>query len=379
MLTFYYCGAMPTPVFGRTVLLVTIAVVTIGLSGCAPAKVTPAAHPTSTHEATKPAAASPSPTPSPSATLADAPTSVFGGTCGSVFSPAFVTATLGAPAPAHAPAYSEVYSFAPLAYGGIACNWEQRGAGDNAAFLDLTVMSATSGVQVSADSVYCYGDTAASAGSQGSCSFSTTASGYWASGVVYTPAGTTNTAAKVAATRFIAAFSGTAAAAGKPIDPGAVAGPWSHTMDCDALSAATQITTVVKSPGLADQSADLEPGELPEGYAASLTASGVYACNWSQPAIPAPKGEIPGFTLQVFPGGGRTRTVLPEFPGQATAAVSGADYAYTFTDPDSGGRILNVFSGNNMFQLLFTPAVPTATMAAAAKTLVSVLNAGITH
>jgi hypothetical protein len=368
---------MSSRLVSGAVLLVVAAVAVTVLVGCTSKSTTATSHPKTTHTSAKPASPIPSATPTPTVTVADAPTLVFGGTCGSVFSPTFVTATLGAPAPTQPQAYGEVYSFAPLAYGGIACSWEQRGAGDNPAYLDLTVLSATSGVPVSANSIYCYGDSTASAGSQGSCAFSTTASGYWASGVVYTPAGTTDTAAKAAAGKFVAAFSGTAAAAGKPTDPGAVSGLWSHTMDCDALSVATEITTQVTSPGLADQSADLEPGELPAGYASSLTAGGVYACNWSQPTTPAPEGEIAGFTLQVFPGGGRTRTLLPDLPGQTTVAVSGADYAYSFTDAD-GGRILNVFSGNNMLQLSFQVDVPVATMATGAKALLSVLNAGIT-
>jgi hypothetical protein len=272
----------------------------------------------------------------------------------------------------------ESYTLAARDFGGTLCRWSQNTTGDDAAVLNAVVLSATSGIAVAKNDIYCYGPTAKSATSQGACSFSNSAAGYWITGVLYTAAGTTNSTAKAAVQNLTAIFAANAAAAPAPVDPIPAVGIWSHTADCDRVSTTSKVLTALASPSLKVQDADTEPGEMPAGYAASLRAAGVYACSWNQDSATSQAGQISGFTATVLPGGGSMSTVVAALSGASSVRVTGADHAFVVTDPQQYTN-LDVFAGSNMLQLSFTDAATVARMSLAASALIAALDAGETN
>jgi hypothetical protein len=351
-----------------------LVVLVLGLAGCAATHPVAIgiASPSSSPSSPSSLSLTPSPTPTPAAAV-----QAFGGSCDSVLGTAAVSSALGVTEVPRMVIPDEPYTLATVDYGGTPCHWSQNTTGDNGAFLNAVVLSAASGVPVATNDISCYGSTAKSATSQGACSFSNSAAGYWITGVLYTAVGTTNSAAKAAVQNLTAVFaanSASAAASGASA-PAAPAGVWSHTANCDGISTTSKVATALASPGLKVQDSDTEPGEMPGGYAASLRAAGVYACAWGQTASSVPAGQIAEFTATVLPGGGSLSTVVAALPGASRVQVTGAAHSYVLSDAQLSTD-LDVFAGSNMLQLNFDKSATVARMSSAASSLIAALDAG---
>jgi hypothetical protein len=356
----------------RRIGVAALVVLALGLAGCA------VTHPAAVGIASpssSPSSLTPTPTPTPTSVQ------VFGGSCDSVLGTAAVSSALGVTEVPRTVIPAEPYTLATVDFGGTLCDWSQNTTGDNGAFLNAVVLGAASGVPVAKNDIYCYGPTAKSATSQGACSFSNTAAGYWITGVLYTAVGTTNSAAKAAVQNLTAVFAAnaaSAAASGASAAPAVPVGVWSHTADCEGISTTSKVAAALASPGLKVQDSDTEPGEMPAGYAASLRSAGVYACSWDQTASTVPAGQIAEFTATVLPGGGPMSTVVAALPGASSVQVTGAAHAYVLSDAQPSTD-LDVFAGSNMLQLNFDRSATVARMSSAASSLIAALDAGETN
>lgn len=356
--------------------LLVAAAIAFPLAGCTAG--TPAAmpSPTSTMPATPAAAADSVPT---------APAQVFDGDCDAVLTSAEAGVALGTPMSATTPGAPKVTpeDFGVGQAGGLECGWGPRSAGTGAE-LGIVVLPATFMEPTDNTVPYCYGADSGTLGT-GSCSFNVSSSGFWLSGVAYTPAGTTNDDARRAITKLSEQFALNAGAAPAFVPTPTAADVWTdkiragclaqltpeeirsgevHTCACTAVATSTPVAAVLADTGITAGPGNGR-GETPHGYYRALRAPGNIGCLWAD----ASAGGN-GFGTETLAGAAWVQMQLAATPGIRELTIEGVDRSLLSGD----GRSLDVFDGPNWLHLSLTSTWGLESYGPFATALVAALN-----
>jgi hypothetical protein len=280
-----------------------------------------------------------------------------------------VITALGATVAPMAESLDDLSNSAPAALGGISCLWtENKNYGT---YFQTIVLSASAGEKVSKAGIHCYGADISKPAQQGSCAFDAVRSGYWISGVVYTPAGTTNSKAKASVRSLVSSFEATAASLPAPAARVAVAGAWKKNDDCEAVSAAARVPAVLGNAALTAQDADTSGGERPHGLYAAIGTEGIYACYWGDGGASS-SAKVTTFSAMFLPGGASEAQAIAAAPGAKTVTIAGAEHAYASVH--YGTRYINAFTATNWLQIEVTPTTKIKTLSPAITALIAALD-----
>ena len=342
------------------------------LAGCAPA--TTAAQPTSSPSES----ASVTPTPTPTPGVPAAPAQVFDGECANVLTDDQASNALDAGmASAQASAPASPASAAVATAGGLSCDWTENGAVSPATLRTVLLPEAlrtdSTGATLNNTEPYCYASSDLSGpdptAMRPACSFTLTGSGFWLSGVVYTPAGSSEDDVRAAITSLDEAFTVNAAAAAAFTVPVPADGTWAGRVDCAELAASAPVAAAL--PGWTAAGSDGK-SERPEGYLSAQSATGVTACLWIAPADYA--GPLTPFSTHALPGGAWAQDGLA--PG-TPLAIAGVQQAVLV---GSGAEnVLELFDGPNWLEInsSSTDQPMDESYAPVAAALVEALNSGL--
>jgi hypothetical protein len=324
--------------FARLLLVASaVAVSVVALSGCTVSSSNPPL-------TTSPRIPTKAPTPTPTAAPA---LSQALGSCDTAFPESFIDAQLGVKAPPYTALLQYPSSNAPVAIGGLNCDWVDRSK-HGIAELQLVVVPVSAVTKSAPDGITCFGAKIESTTETGACSFDRTANGLWLSGVLDSKAKSTNADARAISSAVIASFVGQAASAPPASAPTQQAGAWTHAFNCAALSSAAKVDSVLGESGLEVLDSPDSDQQSPQGVYSAITVEGLHACEWSQKGA-TPAGEIDGFSADVFPNGAMFE---PQVAARSTAVpltLAGIDKAFVTTD-SAGYQTVDVFSGANWVQ-----------------------------
>ncbi|TFB51256.1 hypothetical protein [Cryobacterium tagatosivorans] len=362
------------------------ALVAFPLAGCA------SGSPTSMPNRTSTTTVTPTPTADP---VASAPAQVFGGDCDAVLTSAEAGDAFGtsmsmwvrtAGVPRATP-----QDFAVSQLGGLECSWVADNQ-ETRAELHVFVLPATFMEPTDTTVPYCYGTDSGTEGT-GSCSFNVDGSGFWLSGVAYTPLGTTNDDALAAIETLRAQLTLNAAAAPLFVAASAAPGSWTdkaraHCMAqltpeeirtgdigacaCETVANSEHVAAALADTGITVASGNA-PGELPHGFYRALGAAGTLGCLWSEDA---PTGREFEFGTDILPGGAWVQTQLAALPGVTEVSIEGVDRALLSSSAPglAPGHGLDIFDGPNWLHLSMTSVWGPESYGPLAAALVAALN-----
>ena len=334
---------------------------TFALSGCTPGSsvAAPGASPSVTDTA------------APSPALVTDPAQAFDGDCSGVLTNDDVSAALDVGmviAARTSPATP--MDAAVAAVGGMPCDWAQDDSAA-AATLSAVLLPEAFSSEFESTEPACYASSDESSTDpqaiRAACSFNLTASGFWLSGVVYPPAGSTEAAARSAITRLAERFSANTAAAAAFTPSAALDAAWPDDVDCAALGASAPVAAALPGWNAAKGN---RPGERPEGYLRAEAAAGATTCLWSPPADGA--GELAAFETQWLPGGAWAQDGLAPGTELRIDGVQRAVLVGTGAD-----ALAQVFDGPNWLEISYygTSDPAPESYAPVAAALIQALNA----
>ena len=220
------------------------------------------------------------------------------------------------------------------------------------AALGIVVLPATLMKPTDSTVPYCYGADSGTAGI-GSCKFNVTGSGFWLSGVVYTPDGTTNDDARAAISELGETFTANAVAAPGFVPAPAAPGWWMDKTgtDCTALAASTPVAAVLADTGITAVTGNAAD-EQPEGYYRALASATGNGCMWFKDASTGPESA---FDTIALPGGAWVQTQLAALPGVTEVNIAGVERALLSLPTSAPGlapaTALDVFDGPNWLHI----------------------------